>query len=198
MSEPARRRSGGARDRLHAAALELFSENGVSATSLQMIADRLGVTKAAVYHVYRTKDEIVLGLLRPLLQRLTQLTEDAEARPRREEQLDVLVTGLVDLVVENRQLAAVLAGDPFVKHLFHADPTTEVGSARIERLLMGPDPTPDDRVVAVMVGAALFEAGMAEPLSDLPGDVLARHLRANALRLLRVGSDESAASTSLM
>lgn len=31
------------------AALALISDRGVSATSLQMIADRIGVTKAAVY-----------------------------------------------------------------------------------------------------------------------------------------------------
>lgn len=185
MSEPVGRRTG-ARERLHAAALDLFAEHGVSATSLQMIADRLGVTKAAIYHVYRTKDEIVLGLLQPLLGRLGEVTADAESRTDRAEQLDVLITGLVHLIVENRQLAAVLAGDPFVKHLFHADPTTEVGSARIERLLMGADPTPDQRVLGVMVGAALFEAGVAESLADLPDDVLAHHLRVNALRLLGV------------
>ena len=41
------------------AALELFARNGVGGTSLRMIADELGVTKAAVYHQYNTKDEII-------------------------------------------------------------------------------------------------------------------------------------------
>ena len=47
MGRPGAPRGQG-RDRVVAAALELFSERGVSGTSLQMIADRLGVGKASV------------------------------------------------------------------------------------------------------------------------------------------------------
>src|SRR5262245_61648465 len=43
------------------AALELFTRHGVGGTSLQMIADALGVTKAAVYHQFKTKEEIVVA-----------------------------------------------------------------------------------------------------------------------------------------
>ena len=38
------------------AALELFARRGVSGTSLQDIADHLGVTKAAVYYQFRSKE----------------------------------------------------------------------------------------------------------------------------------------------
>jgi AcrR family transcriptional regulator len=47
--------------RIVTAALVLFSEHGVSGTSLQMIADAIGVTKAAVYHQFRTKEAIVVA-----------------------------------------------------------------------------------------------------------------------------------------
>jgi AcrR family transcriptional regulator len=43
-----------AQTRVIAAALELFSRNGVGGTSLQMIADEIGVTKAAIYYQYKT------------------------------------------------------------------------------------------------------------------------------------------------
>ena len=43
------------------AALDLFAEHGVGGTSLQMIADVIGVTKAAVYHQFNTKEEIVVA-----------------------------------------------------------------------------------------------------------------------------------------
>ena len=43
------------------AALDLFAEHGVGGTSLQMIADAIGVTKAAVYHQFNTKEEIVVA-----------------------------------------------------------------------------------------------------------------------------------------
>ncbi|PRC50878.1 TetR family transcriptional regulator, partial [Mycobacterium sp. ITM-2017-0098] len=37
-------------------------EHGVSGTSLQMIADAMGVTKAAVYRQFKTKEEIVIAI----------------------------------------------------------------------------------------------------------------------------------------
>ena len=55
-----------AQTRVIEAALDLFAEHGISGTSLQMIADGLGVTKAAVYHQFPTKDEIVLGSIQDL------------------------------------------------------------------------------------------------------------------------------------
>ncbi len=43
------------------AALDLFAEHGVNGTSLQMIADATGVTKAAIYYQFRTKEAIVVA-----------------------------------------------------------------------------------------------------------------------------------------
>ncbi|WP_156763496.1 TetR/AcrR family transcriptional regulator, partial [Mycobacterium scrofulaceum] len=51
-----------ARTRVLDAALDLFATHGVSGTSLQMIADAVGVTKAAVYHQFRTKEQIVIAV----------------------------------------------------------------------------------------------------------------------------------------
>ena len=62
-----------AQARIISAALELFAQNGVGGTSLQMIADAIGVTKAAVYHQYNTKDEIVLAAAKLSWKGLTRL-----------------------------------------------------------------------------------------------------------------------------
>jgi clan AA aspartic protease (TIGR02281 family) len=51
-----------AQTRVLDAALDLISEHGVSGTSLQMIADSMGVTKAAVYRQFKSKDDIVIAL----------------------------------------------------------------------------------------------------------------------------------------
>jgi len=40
----------------------LFAEQGYEKTSLREIAERLGVTKAALYYHFRTKDDIVASL----------------------------------------------------------------------------------------------------------------------------------------
>ena len=72
-----------ARTRIIEAALVLFAEHGISGTSLQMIADQIGVTKAAVYHQYNTKDEIVLAVAGIVLARLDAAVTAAEAERSR-------------------------------------------------------------------------------------------------------------------
>ena len=68
-----------AQRRTAAVAFELFADHGVSGTSLQMIADGLGVTKAAVYHQFRTKEEIVLAVAEIELVGLQEALSEAEA-----------------------------------------------------------------------------------------------------------------------
>src|SRR5215470_3456531 len=86
-----------AQARIITAALDLFARHGVGGTSLQMIADEIGVTKAAVYHQYKTKDEIVLAAAEAELARLQAVIEAAETEPTAKRARDVLVTGIVDL-----------------------------------------------------------------------------------------------------
>src|SRR2546423_15701713 len=47
------------RSRIQAIALELFAEQGYEKTSLREIAERLGVTKAALYYHFKSKEDIV-------------------------------------------------------------------------------------------------------------------------------------------
>src|SRR5881275_1361535 len=47
------------RSRVKKVALELFAEQGYEKTSLREIAERLGVTKAALYYHFRSKEDIV-------------------------------------------------------------------------------------------------------------------------------------------
>ena len=51
------------RTRIQDVALRLFIENGYEATSLREIADAIGVTKAALYYHFKTKEEIVTSLI---------------------------------------------------------------------------------------------------------------------------------------
>ena len=53
---------GGTRERIQAIALELFAEQGYEKTSLREIAERLGVTKAALYYHFKSKEDIVRSL----------------------------------------------------------------------------------------------------------------------------------------
>ncbi|WP_345628724.1 TetR/AcrR family transcriptional regulator [Rugosimonospora acidiphila] len=62
-------------------ALELFTEQGYEATSLREIAERLGVTKAALYYHFKTKEDIVGSLVQDRIAALEAMIEWAGAQP---------------------------------------------------------------------------------------------------------------------
>lgn len=176
------RGAGTGRARVEQAALRLFAEEGVSETSLQKIADALGVTKAAVYWHYRSKDEIVLAALRPALDELERLADAASAERSRRGRVELIVAGVVELLISNRGRLSVLMGDVAVRHLLEQNPELMGVLHRIVELLAGPEP---DRRVA----AALFLGGLPGPAADpvvaaLDDDELRAHLVDCGRRLL--------------
>jgi AcrR family transcriptional regulator len=70
------------RKQLQAVALELFGEHGYDATSLREIADRLGISKAAVYYHFRSKEEILASMIEEFLAQLDDLVRWGQAQPR--------------------------------------------------------------------------------------------------------------------
>ena len=181
--EPATRASRGARERVLAAALDLFAEHGVSGTSLQMIADRIGVTKAAVYHQFNTKEEIVLGVLAPALDSLHRSIEEAESLATPGERRESMLIALVQLAVGHRRLAAILRADPAAAELARSHPALDVGD-RIRSLFVGPNPDVRADVAGAMVGGALMMIGAAPELERYADDELAEHLLELARELL--------------
>jgi AcrR family transcriptional regulator len=71
----------GTRTRIQQVALRLFTEMGYEATSLREIAEELGVTKAALYYHFRTKDEIIESLLDDRLRQVGELIDWGRTQP---------------------------------------------------------------------------------------------------------------------
>jgi AcrR family transcriptional regulator len=70
------------RSRIQAVALELFTEQGYDKTSLREIAERLGVTKAALYYHFKSKDEIVDSFTGDQVARVEKMIAWASEQPR--------------------------------------------------------------------------------------------------------------------
>ncbi|ASW56577.1 TetR/AcrR family transcriptional regulator [Plantactinospora sp. KBS50] len=74
--------TGDTRSRIQEVALELFTEQGYERTSLREIAERLGVTKAALYYHFKSKDDIVNSFVQDRIDRIDELVARAQERPR--------------------------------------------------------------------------------------------------------------------
>src|SRR2546429_9220358 len=70
------------RSRVQKVALELFAEQGYEKTSLREIAERLGVTKAALYYHFKTKEGILGGIIGDLIASIDDLVAWGETQPR--------------------------------------------------------------------------------------------------------------------
>lgn len=176
---------GDTRTRLLETALRLFTEHGVEGTSLQMIADALGVTKAAVYYHFKTKDEITEAVAEPALRELDGILTRAGQLRRVGAQVDYVLDGLVDLVVRNRVLVAVFCSDPgiarAVERSLHGE---ENVMTRLPAMLVGPDADDGARVAAHVALAGVALAGGSPAFTDLDDESLRTYLADAARRLL--------------
>jgi AcrR family transcriptional regulator len=75
----------GTRSRIQEIALELFTEHGYEATSLREIAERLGVTKAALYYHFKTKEDIVASFMEDRLAAVEEIVAWGRAQPKTDE-----------------------------------------------------------------------------------------------------------------
>jgi AcrR family transcriptional regulator len=181
---PTRRVPSAAQARIINAALVLFARKGVGGTSLQMIADSIGVTKAAVYHQYNTKDEIVLAAAEAELARLEAVVDAAEAEPSPARARRTLVTGMVDLAVAHRRTVSSLLNDPVIVSFFSEHEEFRHVMDRMSRVLVGDDIGHEARVSTAMLTAAISGTVMHPLVAGLDDETLRSHLQRLAGRLL--------------
>lgn len=121
------RRRGDTRAEIQRTALSRFTEQGYDKTSLREIAEDLGVTKAAVYYHFRSKEEIIESLVSEMAQSLDDLIawagDGPATRERRIEMLRRLGTategGLGDLMRCVQQNEASLSAMPATLNIVH-------------------------------------------------------------------------------
>jgi AcrR family transcriptional regulator len=66
-------------------ALELFAEQGYEKTSLREIAERLDVTKAALYYHFASKEALLAGIIDSLVEPVDELVAWSQTQPRTSE-----------------------------------------------------------------------------------------------------------------
>ena len=183
------------RTRLVEVAVRLFTRHSYAGTSLQMIADEIGFTKAAIYHHFRTREQLLAAVLEPMLDELRAVVESAEGKRTAHARAEHMLSGYASLAVRNRGLAAVLAADPSVAAVLTERAEWGDLITRQLALLADVDPGPAGEIKAAMVFAGM--AGAAGPTgADLDDDVLRHYLvdagrRTLGLRAPRRTRDQS-------
>jgi AcrR family transcriptional regulator len=128
------------------AAMDLFAEHGVAATSYQMIAGAIGVTKGAIYHQFNTKDEIIIAVAEMELAKLEDALEAAEALEGRTEARELLLNRVIDHAVEHRRAANTLQFDPVIVRLLSEHKPFHRFVERLYGMLVGDESGPDTQV----------------------------------------------------
>ncbi|GAA3565838.1 TetR family transcriptional regulator [Streptomyces osmaniensis] len=168
MDGTKQRRRGNTRQRIQDVALELFAEQGYEKTSLREIAERLEVTKAALYYHFKTKEEIIVSLFEDLTKPIEELIDWGRQQPHTLETKQEIV----------RRYSEALAGaSPLFRFMQENQATVRelsIGETFKDRMLgmrdiiIDPDADLVDQVRCI---SALFtmHAGMFV-MKDLEGD----------------------------
>lgn len=161
-----------ARQRVLDVAMDLFTRHSYAGTSLQMIADELGVTKGALYHHFHTREELLQAVIGPLIDQLCEVIEAAEAHRAQAVRAERMLTGYAGLAAANRALVAVLHGDPGVWEVLQSNREWRGLIDRQITLLAGAEPDLGGRVKASIV-----MSGIAATAAPGVVDADADHLR---------------------
>jgi AcrR family transcriptional regulator len=180
------------RDRILSVGLRLFAEQGYANTSLREIAEELGVTKAALYFHYKTKEEIITGILRGYIDDIDELLAERPGGPsttaEREEALRRFAElqaswgiNLTKMIRQNFTEISILPIGGEIKE----------SHRRFITFLAGPDPSLLDQTRATTALAALQSAALTATLGGAAGDADEQTRRAAALtvavEVLRAG-----------
>ena len=165
------------------AALELFTRHGITGTSLQMIADKLGVTKAAIYHQFPTKDAIVVAVVEVHLVPIEDALLTAERVGPTPEAREDLLSAIIDTVVRNRFMLTTLQSDPALFRVLADHDESRHLWVRLFTFLLGDQLDNPERVRAAVLSAAI--GAVAHPfVRDLDDQELATELLVITRRLI--------------
>ena len=167
---------GDTRERIQSVALELFAEQGYEKTSLREIAERLGVTKAALYYHFKSKEDIVRSFTEDYVHELDALIAWGSDQPLNAQGRAVLLARYSDIVEHRLEVLRFLEqNQAAVHHLmteYEGQDRKRMFRKQFETfrdLLVPPDAPLRDRVrasmavVSVGLSCMLYQREAADP-----------------------------------
>jgi AcrR family transcriptional regulator len=190
------------REHILKVAEELFTTQGYDKTSLRDIAERLGITKAALYYYFGRKEDILLELHMRLHRFGAELIDELEEIPDGPERYRAWLTMMdrfIDGMMENRSLMLLHRNNHGAIQALHDNAQNRIENdemeARTARLLSSSALTIEQRIRMASAVGIITEtlAGVGVAFDDIDPDELTATVR----RLVRemLSADVTATAT---
>jgi len=153
------------RERIEQVALKLFTEKGYDRTSLREIAEQLGVTKAALYYHFKSKEEILQGIVSGRRKDVQELVDWASTLPRNLESRKEILKRIAALVESKwRPMIRFAQANQTRMGMRHADDETPPLDYMRQLLSLvsdaGAGPTAQFKSILAVVGLLIGAIGM--------------------------------------
>ena len=145
-------------------ALARFRVSGFVGTSIADLAGALGVSKAAIYYHYRSKDTLLHHLVDPLLDGIDVCIGDHN-QPRGTAQQ--LLGAYLTVLIAHRDVVPLIATDVAVLNHPRIGPRLRAQNHQLQSFLSGPDTSVSARLRAEAALGAIWRPLIAEPPLDL-------------------------------
>jgi AcrR family transcriptional regulator len=84
------------KEKIRAAAMELFIKQGYYATSISDIAKQAGISKGLLYNYYKGKEELLSEMVEARIKEVVEVMEEAFTLNTPREQLEHIINGAID------------------------------------------------------------------------------------------------------
>jgi AcrR family transcriptional regulator len=145
-------------------ALARFRVGGFVGTSIADLAGALGVSKAAIYYHYRSKDTLLHRLIDPLLDAIDACIQDHN-QPRRTARQ--LLGDYLAVLLAHRDVVPLVATDVAVLNHPSIGPRLHAQNQQLQSLLTAPDTSASARLRAEAALGAIWRPLIAQPPLDL-------------------------------
>lgn len=177
----------GTRARILAEAIDMFSRHGYHRTTLSQLADRIGITKAAILYHFPAKERIIAALMEPFVGAL-EAAVDRAARVPLPGCRTVLIEGVLDTYLDHRTMlqmaridSAIFTHEPMYQRMMRLP-------GRMIDIMVGPGRALPERVWAIQVVSTLGDCLVL--IDDkMPRAELREMVLAGTRRLLAGGPD---------
>jgi AcrR family transcriptional regulator len=179
---------GDTRSAIRDAAIELFARHGYERTSLREIAEQLGMTKAALYYHYPSKQSLLLAIIEPLIAEWKTAADKAETMAHNTSSVRQVLGECLDVLLRHRAIAGMFSRD--APAVFEAigrmyEDIVDVHQ-RLHTWLAGPTPSGADRVRAFAATEVLGTALAGIDFADTSDEELRAILLDAASAVLRL------------